>query len=221
MTQLSTIKSTPPKVSSPISLPLVAGFAMGLLIFMLLPVAQWLDALTSKHDTSVDLIELAPPPPPMAVIEQHHEEKVKQEDIKDLKEAPPPPSLDMLELSLSTDLSGIGTGDVMMPTFNVGQDIEDMIFDIKELDEKPRPTVQAAPQYPLDLRQAGINGEVVVQFIVDSKGNVRNIRIVRSTNTGFNEAVLRAVRNWKFEPGKKNGRKVNTRVQQPIPFKTN
>jgi len=221
MNNSSVIKSTPPKVATPVSLPALAGLVMGLLIFLLLPVAQWLDALTSKHDTNVDLVELAPPPAPAAVIEQHHEEKVEQQDIKDLKEAPPPPSLDMLELSLNADLSGIGAGDVAMPTFNVGQDIEDMIFDIKELDERPRPTVQTAPQYPLDLRQAGISGEVVIQFIVDSKGNVRNIKIVKSTNTGFNENVLRAVRNWKFEPGKKNGKKVNTRVQQPIPFKTN
>jgi len=218
MMQTSTLKSSPPKVGTPISFPAFAGLVMALLIFLLLPVAQWLDALTSKHDTQVEMIDLPPPPPP-AVIEQHHEDKVEQQDIKDLKEAPPPPSLEMLELSLNADMSSLGTGDFAMPTFNVGQDIEEMIFDIKDLDEKPRPTVQTAPQYPLDLRQAGISGEVVVQFLVDPKGNVRNVTIVRSTNTGFNDSVLRAVRTWKFEPGKKAGKKVTTRVQQPIPFK--
>ena len=213
-------KNSPPKVGTPTGFPVVAGLVMGLAIFLLLPVAQWLDALTSSHKTQVEFFDL-PPPPPSDVIEEHQEKKTDQDKIDDLKQDTPPPSLDMLEIAFSTNLSGIGAGDFVMPSFNVGEDLENMIFDLKDLDERPRPVVQTKPQYPLDLRQAGINGEVVVQFLVDSKGSVRNVKVMRSTNPGFDESVLRAVRTWRFEPGKKNGKAVTTRVQIPIPFNIN
>jgi len=211
--------SSPPQVGTPTGFPIASGLVMGLAIFLLLPVAQWLDALTSRHETQVEFFDV-PPPPPTSVIEEHPEEKMDQKQIDDLKQEQPPPDLSMLELSFSSNLSGMGSGDFAMPSFDVGQDLENMIFDLKDLDEIPRYTVRTKPQYPLDLRQAGIDGEVVVQFLVDAKGNVRNVKIIRSTNPGFDENVLRAVRTWRFEPGKKNGKKVTTRVQVPIPFTT-
>ncbi|MBN1403158.1 MAG: energy transducer TonB [Opitutales bacterium] len=213
------IKSAPPKTSTPNGLPAMAGIGMGLAVFILLPVAQWIDAMTTRHTTTVDVTEM-PPPPPMMVIEEPKDDNTEQEQLEDLKQDQPPPSLDMLELSFSTNLSGIGTGDFAMPSFDVGEDLENMIFELKDLDERPRPTVQTKPQYPLDLRQAGINGKVEVEFLVDPRGNVRNVKIISSTNPGFDESVLRAVRTWRFEPGKKNGKKVTVRVRVPIPFNT-
>lgn len=216
MTQI--VRSTPPKVGNANGMSAMIGLGIGLLIFLLLPVAQWLDAITSKHETTVEYFD-NPPPPPMQVMENHPEDKAEDQKLNDLKEQPPPPSLDMLELSLSGTLSGIGVGDVAIPTFDIAGDLNNMIFDLKDLDERPTPISQAKPQHPLDLRQAGINGEVVVQFLVDSHGSTRNIKIVSSTNVGFNEPTIRAIRTWKFKPGKKNGQAVTTRVQIPINFK--
>ncbi len=210
---------TPPQSQSSNGMPAMTGLVMGLAVFLLLPVAQWIDALTTKHKTQIEFADLAPPPP-MQIIEEHEEEKMDQKDIEDLKQDTPPPSLDMLEMAFSTNLSGIGTGDFAMPNFNVGEDLENMIFEMKDLDERPRATVQTKPQYPLDLRQAGIGGRVEVEFLVDPTGSVRNVKIISSTNPGFDENVLRAVRTWRFEPGKKNGKKVTVRVRQPIPFST-
>ncbi len=211
--------TTPPKVGTPKSMPALAGLMLGFAVFLLLPVAQWIDAMTTKRDVRVETYDAPPPPPPM-VIEEQREEQAEQEQMEDLKTDAPPPSLDMLELSLSSNLSGISSGDVLIPTFDVGQDLENMIFEIKDLDERPRPIIQTTPQYPLDLRQNKVNGEVLVEFLVDPQGNVRNPKIIRSTNAGFNESVLRAVRTWRFEPGRKGGTAVTTRVRVPIPFNT-
>ncbi len=93
------------------------------------------------------------------------------------------------------------------------------LFNISELDRAPEPIVQTRPDYPFELKRAGIDGRVRAGFIVDSQGNVILPYVVSSTNRGFERAAIEAVKKWKFRPGMKNGRKVNTRVEQPIDFK--
>ena len=85
-------------------------------------------------------------------------------------------------------------------------------------DAAPVAVTRVRPQYPLELRKANITGEVVVEFIINKKGDVVSAHAVRSTNPGFEAAAIEAVQLWKFRPGLKNGRKVNTRMQVPIVF---
>lgn len=98
----------------------------------------------------------------------------------------------------------------------LGKGVE--IFDPSKLDQQPRPKVRVQPQYPFEMRRAGITGEVLVEFIVDANGDVRNAFAVRSSQREFEAAAVQAVSKWKFTPGKKGGRNVNTRMQQPISF---
>jgi protein TonB len=93
------------------------------------------------------------------------------------------------------------------------------LFNISELDRAPEPIVQTNPEYPFELKREGAEARVRVGFIVDSSGKVIMPYIVSSTNRGFERAALDAVMKWKFRPGMKNGRKVNTRVEQPMDFK--
>ena len=92
------------------------------------------------------------------------------------------------------------------------------IFDVKQLGRAPRAIAQPAPRFPLELQHEVASAELVVEFIVDTSGSVRNATIVSSTHHGFDRATLDGVRQWKFQPGLKDGRKVNTRIRQPIRF---
>lgn len=92
------------------------------------------------------------------------------------------------------------------------------VFDIANLDQTPVPRFQARPQYPFEMRRAGIAGEVVVDFIVDTKGDVHNAYAIRSSQREFEAAAVLAVSKWKFRPGRKGGRNVNTHMQVPIVF---
>ena len=98
----------------------------------------------------------------------------------------------------------------------LGKGIE--IFDPSKLDQVPIARVRVQPQYPFEMRRAGITGEVLVEFIVDANGDVRNAFAVRSSQREFETAAVQAVSKWKFKPGRKGGRSVNTRMQQPISF---
>lgn len=127
-------------------------------------------------------------------------------------QAPPPPGL-----STSVGAITIPTG---RPVTGSGGSKLTNVFDLSALDKHPVPTFQARPPYPFEMKRAGINGEVLVRFIVDAKGNVLDPVIVRSTNPAFEETVLTTVLKWRFRPGQKGGANVNTRnVQILIPFK--
>ena len=95
------------------------------------------------------------------------------------------------------------------------------VFDLSKLDQQPVARFQARPQYPFEMRRAGIAGEVVVDFIVDANGDVQNAYAARSSQREFESAAVQAVSKWKFKPGRKGGRNVNTHMQVPIVFTLN
>jgi len=82
------------------------------------------------------------------------------------------------------------------------------------------PTVikQYRPTYPKEAFKAKIPGEVLLEFIVDSNGDPRKIRVIKATNKDFAEAAVRSVYRWKFKPGTKDGRPVNCVVTMPLTF---
>ena len=55
-------------------------------------------------------------------------------------------------------------------------------------------------------------------FVVDQDGRVDSPRVQKSTNPEFDRAALKAVKQWKFEPGKRNGEPVRFRMRVPITF---
>lgn len=92
------------------------------------------------------------------------------------------------------------------------------IFDPSMLDQQPQARVRAPVQYPFEMRRAGITGSVVVEFIIDANGDVKNPFAIKSTQREFESAAIQAVAKWKFRPGKKGGRAVASRAQQLIEF---
>lgn len=86
------------------------------------------------------------------------------------------------------------------------------------LDAPPAPTFQTPPAYPFELRQAGVTGSAQISFVVARDGTVANVQAVKSTHPAFEAAAIEAVRQWKFAPGLKGGRAVNTNLTVPIVF---
>ena len=105
-----------------------------------------------------------------------------------------------------------GPGTESVPTAGTG------IFRPGQLDRVPRATAQMSPEYPSAMSQQGIAGTVTVEFDVNAEGRVVRASVVRTSRREFSEPALRAVRNWHFEPGKRNGRAVPFRMTVPIEF---
>jgi periplasmic protein TonB len=96
------------------------------------------------------------------------------------------------------------------------------IVDITLVQQRPVPTFRIEPVYPYDLKREGIEGEVTLSFVVDTHGQARDIAVISSTHPGFEQAAIQALQKWRFRPGKKAGKTVNTgNVQQLIRFRLN
>lgn len=91
--------------------------------------------------------------------------------------------------------------------------------DFDKLDKKPEARVQINPNYPFEMKRQGIEGRVVLEFLVNSDGNVQDPYEKSSTHREFVKPAIDAVLKWKFKPGMKNGKAVSTRMQIPIGFK--
>jgi protein TonB len=75
--------------------------------------------------------------------------------------------------------------------------------------------------YPEIARLAGIEGRVMVSFVIDEKGNVLNPVVVRGIGGGCDEAAVNAVKKAKFVPGMQRGMPVRVRFTLPITFRLN
>ena len=91
-------------------------------------------------------------------------------------------------------------------------------IDASFLDFRPRTLFQAAPEYPYSQKSLGSRGEVVVTFTVDEKGVVEDVSVVRSSHPDFEAPTVKAVAKWRFEPGRKDGKRVKFRMSVPVAF---
>lgn len=87
------------------------------------------------------------------------------------------------------------------------------------LDNDPRARFQPSPVYPRALKDAGVEGSVEIEFVVEKDGSVSNPRVVASTNRGFEASALQAIRRWRFEPGMKGTSRVRFRMAQAMIFR--
>ena len=97
--------------------------------------------------------------------------------------------------------------DDVSPEFKGGDEARSMFFS-KNL------------KYPKKARKNSIEGKVIVQFIVDSLGRIRDIEIIKSLRKDCDDEVIRVVKlmpDW--IPGKLMGKNVPVRFSLPVTFK--
>ncbi|MGK2857024.1 MAG: TonB family protein [Thermoanaerobaculia bacterium] len=87
-----------------------------------------------------------------------------------------------------------------------------------ELDQSPRPVRRVAPTYPPLAARQRVTGEVILSILINETGRVQEVRVLRvdKKGMGFEESAVAAVKQFTFEPGVKDGKKVKTWI--PIPF---
>lgn len=92
-------------------------------------------------------------------------------------------------------------------------------FSMDQVDSSPRLTGRVNPTYPFQAKRRGIEGKVILRFLVDKKGQVSQVSVKDAQPEGtFEQSAIKAVRQWQFEPAKKDGRLVAVWVEVPIRF---
>ena len=79
-------------------------------------------------------------------------------------------------------------------------------------------------KYPSEARKNGVEGKVVVQFIVDKDGSIDDISLLRDIGSGCGEEAVRVVENMnklskRWAPGKQKGNNVRVKFTLPFSFK--
>ena len=72
-----------------------------------------------------------------------------------------------------------------------------------------------------ERRQSGkfrLTGKVVVSLVVTSMGLPANVKILQGMDNAVDQAVVAAVKQWRFRPGKKDGMAVAVRVTVDVSF---
>ncbi|MEP2570559.1 MAG: energy transducer TonB [Balneola sp.] len=152
-------------------------------------------------------IKVPPPQRPVVPIEVPNDEIIEDEiifmsselDSYEIIGAPPPP-----------------------PNYDNEEDVEEEVFVIVE-----QPPVligglvnlQSKINYPKIAIESGVEGRVVVQFVIDKNGNILNPKIVRGIGAGCDEEALRVIKLARFKPGMQRGKPVSVSYTIPINFR--
>ncbi len=158
----------------------------------------------------------------------------------DKKVLPPQPALTKIELlrdgekaveieNLTYD-AGITEGQIIEPYVPVEAlpepEVEDIPFEVVEVNPEFPGGNQALIKYlkenimyPKSAIEAGIEGKVIVEFVVERDGSITNISIFRGKGQILNEEALRVVKSMpKWNPGQQRGKNVRVIFKLPIDF---
>jgi protein TonB len=84
----------------------------------------------------------------------------------------------------------------------------------------PRYDVNPKPTYPGVARRRGYQGRVLLAVRVLPDGTVGGVKVARSSGYKvLDEAALRAVRKWRFVPGRRGDQPIEMAVQVPLTFR--
>ena len=84
----------------------------------------------------------------------------------------------------------------------------------------PVPVYRPDPEFPDLARQIRKSGRVILHAVVDEAGNVGEIEVIYAPDPdfGYSEEAIRAVRNWRYQPGQLGGRAVPVRLTVRVDF---
>lgn len=95
------------------------------------------------------------------------------------------------------------------------------VFSEAIVEEKPSVLSGSTPVYPEFLRQAGIQGRVIVQAVIDTLGRAEptSVKILLSPNLGFDQSARDYVLKARLRPARVHGRAVRVLINIPIEFR--
>jgi len=83
----------------------------------------------------------------------------------------------------------------------------------------PRPIYRPDPEYSEEGRRNKWQGTVLLQIIVGVDGKAHDIKVAHSLGMGLDEKAVETVRQWRFEPGTKDGKPVPVQVGVEVNFR--
>ena len=117
--------------------------------------------------------------------------------------------------------------EVMAQTQKDGYVDEDRVYDVVEQmpqfpggHEKLKEFIEKNRRYPKSLQDRGIQGRVVVTFVVKKTGRISHAKVARGVHPALDKEALRVVRKMpRWIPGKMGGKNVDVKYTIPVDFR--
>ena len=112
------------------------------------------------------------------------------------------------------------------------QEVHGML-DVSQIDEKPEQLpmyprgnvgvvndIQKNVSYPASAKEAGVEGNVLVSFVVSEKGKVKDVSVLKGVNPELDKAAIEVIESLRpFTPAVMNGEKVDMTLKSLITFR--
>lgn len=166
----------------------------------------------------VPITEQPPPPPPPPPMEQPVIQEIPDEVEIEEK----------IDVNFDVDVKETTViKEVVITEAAPVEEKADEIFDVVETQPNPPGGMSGWNQYlfknlkyPTQARRMGIEGTVIVVFVINTDGTIQDVEVLRGIGGGCDEEAVKVVQEApKWEPGKQRGRPVRTRMRLPIRFK--
>jgi len=171
-----------------------------------------------------------PPPPPPVVSTVKFTPPVIKKDEEVRKEEKIPDQKELEDVVISTATVEGNTKEEVLTVVEapseVGEVVEDKIFTFVEQqpsfpggESELNKFIKKNLKYPPAALRNGLEGLVVVQFVVNREGEISDVQVVKKLGGGTDEEAMRVVKMMpKFAPAKQNGRPVSFRYTLPVRF---
>lgn len=213
-----------------------------MLLVVLIPFFIWKQTATANEETTVttEMMDMAtkkkedapppPPPPPEQVMEQKAKftAPIVTTDTTEVVE------INQDDLNQTTVNTNVNTNEEIVMDDDGGDNIieeviETPIFTVVEEmptfpggDESRVKFLTENIKYPQMAKESGIQGTVFVTFVIDEKGRVADVKVLRGIGGGCDEEAIRVVKMMPpWNAGKQSGKPVRVQFNMPIKFTLN
>jgi len=217
----------------------VVGFSLPRLIEMVKPkqVEKVTDVTTfaklDKAEVKNDIKKVEPVEPPPALkssIKFVAPVIKKDEEVKDEDQMKSQEELNNTKVAISVaDVKGVDNGKIDIADVKqaVSQEEEDKVYLVIEQnpvfpggETELLKYVQSNIRYPVIAQENGIEGKVILRFVVTKTGQVDKVEVIRSLDPACDKEAVRVVKTLpKFIPGKQNGVNVSVWYTLPVSYK--
>lgn len=164
-----------------------AAVTFGLLFLMQLMIATGRGALSDNDQFRiVDFVRVER----QEIIETKKDKPEKPPEPEQQPDMPNPDNMDNFDSSLAVSMS--------TPTLSNGINLGGLGFGVS--DGEYLPIVKVAPVYPARAASRGLEGYVIVEFVVTRTGTTRDVTVVESTSSLFERAAIDAAFKFKYKP---------------------
>lgn len=173
------------------------GLAFGAIFMLVLYWVMWrlvsvpVDAIQLREATRIEFTRMR----------QDSEVQRKQQEKVQPDKPPPPPEVPQMNFAKGNLDNTVAQ---LTPVVDASSAMSKMKMTAGS-DRDIIPLVRINPDYPPRALSRGIQGWVIVQFTISATGTVKDPKVVDSSNSIFNDAALKAIARWRYNPKVEEG----------------